>query len=743
MSLTVATLKTIYTADNSDFLQKTEQTAATLTNATNQMGAGVAGFGQKLKSLGAGMTQLGQTWTVATAPITAALGISIKKFGSFEAAMANANSITGATGDEAQYLNDRILEIGENARQGPQAAAEAYYQIVSGVQDATAHMAILETSLAVSEAGAANLEGTVGALVGSMNAYGASAADASIYGDIMTATVQKGVLTMDELGSALPNVTANAASMGIGFDEVNAALARITQSGTSASVASTQMRQAMVELQKPGADLEKVIKSLGFTSGQALVDQYGFVGALEAIATEADSAGLSVTQVFSSVEAGTAALLLGNEAAMQFVNGMTSISGAASEATKNTATMAATIINDMSAKLGKFDIVPQIGIDTINATADAYDNARNGLGNILQNVGIVDASIKFGGSAAFEGSTDMAGAIQSDTMTADIERLMASVDGLSIRIGEALAPAISDLATKATELVGKISEWVTANPELSSQLIMIAGAVVLLGPAMMILGGVVTAAGTAFTILGGAIALLTSPIFLIIALGIALGGMFYKVMNDAGGLSNLLKNTLTTALQLVAIPVLLVGAGLKMMLDFIGGLLTKIPGLGGLFQAAFDGVEGIVSGVASAVGGIADAVSKLAAGLGSLLGLSGSSDPIAANVGGASGVNMTTASSTWQASSPVTNVNEPSRPMIGGMRKATGGMITGGQTITVGERGPELFTPERNGLLISNDKMSRIGGGGGQAIVLNNPTFNGVTDIQMLYDLLQREAQNR
>ena len=37
--------------------------------------------------------------------------------------------------------------------------------------------------------------------------------------------------------------------------------------------------------------------------------------------------------------------------------------------------------------------------------------------------------------------------------------------------------------------------------------------------------------------------------------------------------------------------------------------------------------------------------------------------------------------------------------------KAEGGNVSGGKTVLVGERGPELFTPGSNGYITPNDKL--------------------------------------
>jgi len=62
----------------------------------------------------------------------------------------------------------------------------------------------------------------------------------------------------------------------------------------------------------------------------------------------------------------------------------------------------------------------------------------------------------------------------------------------------------------------------------------------------------------------------------------------------------------------------------------------------------------------------------------------------------------------------------PSQAFTG---KAIGGSIQSGQTYMVGERGPELFVPNQNGSIVSNDQL----GGGGVTV---NQTINVTTGVQ-------------
>ena len=70
---------------------------------------------------------------------------------------------------------------------------------------------------------------------------------------------------------------------------------------------------------------------------------------------------------------------------------------------------------------------------------------------------------------------------------------------------------------------------------------------------------------------------------------------------------------------------------------------------------------------------------------------------------------------------------------IGGLARATGGQVRGGESYLVGERGPELLTMGGSGRVSSNDQLKRAVGGGGESVqIVNNVDARGAgPDVEM------------
>ena len=319
MATQVASLIALLKLDDSDFKRGVKDAKSNL-----------SGLGGRISSVGANISSMGAKMTVAMAPIALGLGVAINKSKEFDSAMANVNAILGISGQKAKDLRQTLLDYGGTTRAGPQAVAESFYAIVSGVQDASTHMAILDAAVATSEAGQADLMATTSGLISVMNSYGFSADQASYASDVLTRTVGMGVLTMDELVTALPQVTGLANAMGIGLDDTAASLAYLTTQGYSASQSATFLKSMMTSMLNPTADLEAAINALGYESGEAMVAQEGLVGAYNMLKAYG---GGSLAGLITSQEALQGAIALTGDAAGQFTTDFkTGIDGATESA---------------------------------------------------------------------------------------------------------------------------------------------------------------------------------------------------------------------------------------------------------------------------------------------------------------------------------------------------------------------------------------------------------------------------
>jgi len=308
---------------------------SSMSQAKNIFSDGLQGIGDSIPSAGQSMMQLGGNITALTAPLSTFGVAAISSAIQFDESMTNIGAVMGVTREEITAIGNELQAFGEGTRAGPQSVADAFYDIVGGVTDATTHMAILEAANRTAEAGNADLGETTNAMISIMNSYGFSAEEAAFASDVLTRTVGAGVGTMGEFASALPQVTGLANAMGIEFDDLAAQAAYLTTQGNTASQSATQLGAMMTTLQNPTQALADVIHGLGYENGQALVDAKGLSGAYAEIRR---AAGGSFDGIITNTEALRGATALASDTFVEFADNFTSAvdgSTVAAQATQN------------------------------------------------------------------------------------------------------------------------------------------------------------------------------------------------------------------------------------------------------------------------------------------------------------------------------------------------------------------------------------------------------------------------
>lgn len=256
---------------------------------------------------------------------------------------------------------------------------------------------------------------------------------------------------------------------------------------------------------------------------------------------------------------GAAKLFAGTGAALDDISKRTGVAGGKLSELSFAAGMSGTSIETVEKGLGKMaKVLYSADEESKNATDSLADLGLNidelrGLSPDKQFEKIADAlsSVRdpsaraalamqvFGGAGAellpmFEngsaGLKDMAAQAQAlglvlsdDSVSAAAElddafgAFMMTIQGVAVRIGEAIAGPLTWLLTVTSSLVGQVSIWISENKELVS-------IVAAVGVGLLALGAAITAAGLASTALaiglgsvGGLLAAITSPIALVVA----------------------------------------------------------------------------------------------------------------------------------------------------------------------------------------------------------------------------------
>ena len=225
---------------------------------------------------------------------------------SWETSMAAVNTMAGKDAAGLAQLTDQVSELSKTIPKAREELADGLYQTISnGVPEAD-WLTFLETSAKASVGGIADLGETVKVTSTVIKNYGLEWSQAGEIQDKIQMTAKNGVTSFGELASALPRVTANAATLGVSVDELMATFATLTGvSGNTAEV-STQLAAIFTALVKPSSEAAKMAQAMGIEFDAAAIKAAGgmqqFLTQLdEAVRQYAKSHGMLEQEIYGSL----------------------------------------------------------------------------------------------------------------------------------------------------------------------------------------------------------------------------------------------------------------------------------------------------------------------------------------------------------------------------------------------------------------------------------------------------------
>ncbi|OLN31329.1 Tail length tape measure protein [Desulfovibrio sp. DV] len=224
---------------------------------------------------------------------------------------ANLTDMSRVTTDSLESIDATIKGL-PRSMGDPTAMMGAYYQVLSsGATDSAQAMDLLTTSAKASKAAHVSQSETVKGLTKLMAGYDGEIRSATEASDLLFRIDNLGQTSFAELVPVIGDVAEVTHLVGVTSQEMAAGLALVTQTSGSTSEAATKWKAIMVGLYKPTENMEKVLKALGYESGQAMVQQLGFAGTLQKLQAVAEASGFSMGKLFESSEALTGIAGLG------------------------------------------------------------------------------------------------------------------------------------------------------------------------------------------------------------------------------------------------------------------------------------------------------------------------------------------------------------------------------------------------------------------------------------------------
>lgn len=231
-----------------------------------------------------------------------------------------------------QKLGQEVRDLAPKYGMTATEATKALYQIYSAGYKGAEGIEVLKASLTGAAAGLTDVFTAADATTSILNAYRMSADKAAYVNDVLFKVVERGKTTFGELASGIGRLIGIAAPLGATFEEVSAAISTLTRQGIATDEAITSIRQAIIQLARPTEQTAEVIEALGYSSGQAMIQELGFAQALAEVTTYAKEHNISLMDMFTNVRALLTVLPLAGDSAQEYAEDMEEIANATGSA---------------------------------------------------------------------------------------------------------------------------------------------------------------------------------------------------------------------------------------------------------------------------------------------------------------------------------------------------------------------------------------------------------------------------
>lgn len=362
-------------------VDKVSDNISSVSSKINTLSGVVEGAARPFATLADGVLKID---TALAALAAGGLALAINSAGKFKDGFNEIVSISGASGDAVGQFEADIIAYAQNSTASIESINKSVYDAISAGVKYNESLDLVRTSEKLAVAGKADLDATTMLLVSTMNAYGASTDQAQKYSDVFFQTVKVGQTTIPELSQSLANVSGIASSAGVPIETLGASIAALTASGIKTPEAMTGIKAALENIIKPAGQSKKAAEELGIQFDAGALKTKGFEGVLKDVVTATGGNIDKMAQLFGSVEALNAVLVLGKDKSgifAQSLKDMASASGTTEAAykvmadnmglaTQNLKNNVEVVLIDIGEK-----ILPQFGGD-VNALSEVFKSAK-------------------------------------------------------------------------------------------------------------------------------------------------------------------------------------------------------------------------------------------------------------------------------------------------------------------------------------------------------------------------------
>ncbi|WP_144482293.1 phage tail tape measure protein [Bacillus pumilus] len=243
---------------------------ARLTLESSQFSSGVSQAENQMQQMGNSAkslsTQMGLVQTAALAvggAVVAGIGVSVKTAADFEQAMSKVQSISGATGQDFQDLQNIAMKLGETTKFTATEAAQGLQYLAMAGFSVKDQVGSLPAVLNMAAAASVDMGTSADIVSNIMTGFGIASEDSTYAVDVLVKTMTTANTDLLQLGDAMKYVAPVSTALGFSFEETAAAVAKMSDAGIQGSMAGTALRAGMLRLANPVGRAAKVMQRYG------------------------------------------------------------------------------------------------------------------------------------------------------------------------------------------------------------------------------------------------------------------------------------------------------------------------------------------------------------------------------------------------------------------------------------------------------------------------------------------------
>ncbi|MBR1707988.1 MAG: phage tail tape measure protein [Clostridia bacterium] len=272
----------------------------------------IAADGEKLKTMGDNVTDVGKKFLPVTAGVTALGTAAVKTAADFDSAMSKVAAVSGATGEDFDKLKAKAREMGSKTKFSASEAAEAMNYMAMAGWKTEDMLSGIEGVMNLAAASGEDLATTSDIVTDALTAFGLSAQDSGHFADILAAASSNANTNVSMMGETFKYCAPIAGALGFSAEDTAQAIGLMANAGIKGSQAGTALRTIM-------NNLSGEVKICGSSIGEVTVATTNADGSMRDLSDILADCRTAFSGLSESEKAAAAESLVGKNAMSGFL----------------------------------------------------------------------------------------------------------------------------------------------------------------------------------------------------------------------------------------------------------------------------------------------------------------------------------------------------------------------------------------------------------------------------------------